>query len=96
MNMKHDAKNKHNLKRWGEATSFLEGLKQLQCIGQDRGPLRRIQDFSDHTVKIFNTFPRNFIFLPDEFHDEGDWLAFLPRPRTEANCFHERVSAVLS
>ena len=76
MNMKHDAKNKHNLKRWGEATSFLEGLKQLQCIGQDRGPLRRIQDFSDHTVKIFNTFPRNFIFLPDEFHDEGDWLAF--------------------
>ena len=77
VNMKHDAMNELNEERWEEATSFLEGLKQLQCIGQGRGPLRRIQDFGDHTVEIFNTFPDNFIFLPDEFHDEDDWLPFL-------------------
>ena len=59
-------------------TSFISHLKDLYCIDNDGGLLRRIRAFCDHTVDIFNAFPdhRDFLFLPEDYKADKKWLQF--------------------
>ena len=61
-----------------EACEFKSAMKTLPCIGESN--LHPVSTFCDHTVKIFQTFPSHFMFLPDEYRDEcreeKEWLSF--------------------
>ena len=56
------------------AVKFIYELKNLKCLSH-KGILLNIPSFCDHTVKIFTTFPENFIFLEGDYCHET-WLEF--------------------
>ena len=55
------------------AKAFVDGLKNLPCIGEDGEPLRPVRDFYDHTLPIFTIFPQRYKFLPPFFADSKVW-----------------------
>ena len=56
-----------NLSVKQRAVSFINGLRKLECIGEDGHPLHPVNHFCDHEQEIFTTFSQHFKFLPKYF-----------------------------
>ena len=74
--VKHDAKRSNN--RGLQATEFIADLKSLKClpVPPNSNELLTVSSFCDQKVEIFTTFPKDILFLSDEYQDYL-WLPFL-------------------